>query len=101
MITMTEKGMYNVNGTMVNPMDAYELYTHIELAYNKEDLRHVLDEEYDEEVVNAVIANKELVSNILELYEKYRSSDEQWVYDMRQAMKEFRSEIEKYTKEVL
>lgn len=99
MITMTEKGMYNVNGTIVDPMDAYELYTHIGLAYDKEDLRHVLDEEYDEEVVNAVIANNELVSNILELYEKYRSSDEQWVYDMQKAVNEFRSEIEKYIKE--
>ena len=61
----------------------------------------MINEEYNEETANAVTENEDLITRMVDDYEDYRSNDEQWCYDVREVIHNFKKEIERIEAETV
>ena len=94
MITRNDNGTYEINGKVLTSSEANEIFRYIEIVYHMQDLRCGLEEEYDDDTVDKIMANQHLCEDIVRTYVKYRSNDEQWCYDLDEAISNFSNEIE-------
>lgn len=96
MVTENNNG-YSINGIQLSCCEAYEIYRYLERKYNKDEILNRLRDDYGEDVEQAVTANSELLEDMTSLYEKYRSNDDQWSYDLDEVMFEFEDTIKQMT----
>ena len=92
MVTENKNG-YSINGIQLSCCEAYEIYRYLERKYYKSDVLDRLHDDYGEDVEQVVIANSELLEDMVRLYEKYRGNDDQWSYDLDEVMYEFEDTI--------
>lgn len=100
MVIKNDNG-YVVNGNMISSQDAYSLFRFIEREYYKEDIWSMINEEYNEETANAVTENEDLINRMIDDYDDYRGNDEQWCYDVREVIHNFKEEIERIEAETV